>query len=75
MTAVQWFVDISVAYAAAGLVFGLAFVALGVSRVDSVAKGSGLGFRVIVLPGAVALWPVLLKRWIRASRVGEGNEQ
>jgi hypothetical protein len=75
MTAVQWFVNALVAYAALGLVFGLAFVALGVSRVDPVARGSGLGFRVIVLPGAVALWPVLLKRWLRASRFGEGNEQ
>ena len=75
MTVVEWFVNALVAYAALGLVFGLAFVALGVSRVDPVARGSGLGFRVIVLPGAVALWPVLLKQWIRASWAGEGHIQ
>ena len=75
MTVVEWFVNALVAYAGVGLIFGLAFVSLGIGRVDPVARGSGLGFRVIVLPGAVALWPVLLKRWLRASRFGEGNEQ
>jgi hypothetical protein len=53
-------------YAAAGVVFGIAFVARGVSRVDEHAAGAGLGFRLIILPGVAALWPVLLRRWIRA---------
>jgi hypothetical protein len=75
MTVVQWLVNALVAYAAVGLVFALAFISLGISRVDAVAKGSGLGFRVIVLPGALALWPVLLKRWLRASLAREGHKR
>ena len=53
-------------YAAAGVVFGIAFVVRGVSRVDEHAAGAGLGFRLIVFPGVAALWPFLLSRWMRA---------
>ena len=54
-------------YASAGMVFGIAFVTAGIARVDSVAKESGAGFRLIVLPGVAALWPLLLTRWIRGG--------
>ena len=53
-------------YAAIGLLFAMAFLTGGISRVDPVSKGSGIGFRLIILPGVAALWPVLLTRWIRA---------
>lgn len=53
-------------YAAAGVLFALAFVGIGVTRLDSAAKGSSWGFRLMILPGAAALWPWLLARWIRA---------
>jgi hypothetical protein len=53
-------------YAAAGVVFAIVFVARGVSRVDEHAAGAGLGFRMIIFPGVVALWPFLLSRWMRA---------
>ena len=54
-------------YAAMGLAFACAFLTLGIVRVDPVSKGSGIGFRLIILPGVAALWPVLLTRWIRAK--------
>ena len=54
-------------YAAIGLLFAGAFLTAGISRVDPVSKGSGIGFRLIILPGVAALWPVLLTRWIRAG--------
>lgn len=53
-------------YAAMGLAFACAFLTHGIIRVDPVSKGSGIGFRLIILPGVAALWPVLLTRWIRA---------
>lgn len=55
-------------YLATGLLFGIAFVSAGVQRIDHVAGNSGLGFRLIILPGVAALWPWLLMRWIRADR-------
>jgi len=51
-------------YAAAGFVFALAFLTVGISRIDPAARGSGLGFRLTILPGVVALWPLMLVRWI-----------
>ncbi len=55
-------------YFAAGLIFGIAFISAGVQRIDHVAAGAGLRFRLIILPGVTALWPLLLKRWIQAHR-------
>jgi len=50
-------------YLACGLVFAVAFALIGVRRVDPHAAGSSWGFRALVVPGAMALWPLLLKRW------------
>ena len=50
-------------YIACGLVFAPLFAWRGAGRVDPAAKTAGLGFKLIILPGVVALWPVLLWRW------------
>jgi len=42
---------------------------LGISQVDPDSKGSGIGFRLIILPGVAALWPVLFTRWVGKGRV------
>jgi len=55
-------------YAAAGLLFGVCFVCWGIEQVDPAARGSGIGFRVIVLPGVAALWPLLLRRWLQGKK-------
>jgi hypothetical protein len=52
-------------YALAGLLFAIAFVVRGVAAIDPIARGAGIGFRLLILPGAAALWPMLLVRWIR----------
>ena len=55
-------------YAGIGLVFAVAFAAAGVPRIDPNARGASFGFRVVIVPGATALWPVLLRRWLRGDR-------
>lgn len=50
-------------YAAAGVIFALAFVVRGVSRVDPAAAAGSAGFRAVIVPGVIALWPLLLRRW------------
>jgi hypothetical protein len=65
---VEWLVNLAGIYFLTGLLFGAAFVARGVQAIDPVARGSGTGFRLIILPGAIALWPLLLRRWIRARQ-------
>lgn len=54
-------------YVYAGVLFALAFVIFGVTRLDHEARGSGSIFRAIIFPGTVALWPVLLVRWVRGQ--------
>jgi hypothetical protein len=52
-------------YGLIGLAFAIVFVSAGVQKIDSQAAGSSIGFRLVILPGVVAFWPFLLKRWIR----------
>lgn len=58
-------------YAAAGVVFALAFLLLGITRIDNGAKGAGLGFRLLILPGLIALWPLMLIRWLSGGQPHE----
>lgn len=55
------------AYAAVGGLVALAVLGAGLERVDHEAEGAGIGFRAIIFPGAVALWPLLLVRAIRGG--------
>ena len=52
-------------YLTLGLVFAVAFAARGVDVLDPAASQSTRGFRILIVPGAMVLWPLLLKRWIR----------
>lgn len=56
------------AYTAIGLAFAIAFVSVGVTRIDAEARGTGLGFRLLILPGSVAFWPLLLRRWLAGKQ-------
>jgi hypothetical protein len=67
MAAVEWAVRLFLAYLAVGFLFASVFAAFGIQQVDAAAKGSGPGLRLLVMPGAVALWPLLLRRWIRSG--------
>ncbi len=63
-SAALWLVRALGAYAALGLLFALGFVTRGIERIDPGARDASWGFRMIVLPGTVALWPWLLRRWL-----------
>ncbi len=63
-------IDFLEAYAALGGLFAIAFVSKGVVTVDAGARDAGIAFRLIILPGVVALWPVLLRQWIRGRNGG-----
>ena len=55
------------AYTLAGALFALVFVVRGVHAVDTQARGASLGFRLLIFPGVAAFWPLLLRRWLRAT--------
>ena len=52
-------------YIGIGLVFGVFFAMWGAAILDPVAKGAPIGFRILVLPGSAALWPILLSKLLR----------
>jgi hypothetical protein len=55
-------------YLSVGLVVAVTLAVGGLGRIDPQAREGTLGFRLLVLPGAIALWPLLLRRW----RAGTG---
>ncbi len=69
--AAEIIVAIGAAYAALGLLFAIPFVFVGAKKVDPQTIGSGLGFRLLVLPGVAAFWPLLLRRWISGGAAPE----
>jgi hypothetical protein len=55
-------------YAAAGLGFTLIFLPRGLLRVDPRVAGAPATFRLVILPGIVAFWPLFAWRWIAGAR-------
>jgi hypothetical protein len=53
-------------YALLGIVTAVAFVSFGVTQV--LPYSMTIGARVLVLPGAAALWPYVLVRWLKSRR-------
>lgn len=60
----SWLVTLLGVYSALGVVFAVAFVTRGVGRVDPAARQGTWGFRLLIVPGTVALWPLLARRWL-----------
>ena len=68
MLIAQLLVYIAAIYAAFGLLFSIWFVGVGVDRMDPAARGAGLGFRLLIISGVAALWPLLLARRLRGQQ-------
>jgi hypothetical protein len=49
-------------YLAIGIVLGVAFLFVGIGRVDPAARGA-FAFRPLLLPGLTLLWPFVAVRW------------
>ena len=60
-------VDCVTAWLAIGIVVGLAFLFVGIDRVDPAARGS-YAFRPLLLPGLCLLWPIVALRWFALAR-------
>jgi len=67
---VKAFIYVLAAYAGLGFVFAVPFAWFGVQHLDPGAQGSGIGFRLLILPGVAAFWPMFLYRWTRGIVVG-----
>jgi hypothetical protein len=57
----------AIVYAGCGAIFATAFLISGVARIDEAAKDTGVGFRLLIAPGVITCWPLLLMRWLRGQ--------
>ncbi len=64
----RWVLTGAGAYALVGAFFAIPFAWRGAGILEPVAREGTVGFRLLILPGAATLWPLLLYRWWRASR-------
>lgn len=67
-------IAVGVVYFSAGALVALAFVAFGMRRVEAKTRGAHPLFYVLILPGLIGLWPLVVARWrglIQARRGGE----
>ena len=55
-------------YLVAGAVFVIPFQIKGLQKVDENVHGSSIGFRIIIIPGCILFWPLLLERWLYAIK-------
>lgn len=53
------------AYVAVGIAVALAFVTIGVTQVQPMPVT--VGARILLLPGAFVLWPLVVARWHRSG--------
>ena len=54
------------AYLGIGSIVAVPLVFSGIGRIDPAAKAAPWSFRILVFPGVIAFWPLLLRRWISA---------
>ena len=64
----SFLVDALGLYAALGFAFALAFITRGLDAIEAGASGGTWGFKLLIVPGCVLLWPWLLRRWIVRSQ-------
>ncbi|MFK7847519.1 MAG: hypothetical protein AB8G77_19665 [Rhodothermales bacterium] len=64
ITVASWIWSLIGIYLGLGVLFAILFLSLRLKKSDPDANGSSIGFRAIVLPGIILLWPALARRWI-----------
>ncbi|HAB17425.1 MAG TPA: hypothetical protein PLX89_07385 [Verrucomicrobiota bacterium] len=65
---VEFALTLAAIYLALGGLFAAAFQGWGLRRLDTGAVGAGIGFRLLITPGVIALWPFLALRWHRLAQ-------
>lgn len=67
METIKFFVHAFYLYLLAGAVFAVLFVWRGAAAIDEAARGISWKTRALFYPASVALWPVLLFKWLKST--------
>ena len=68
MEATEIILIIAAVYLALGVLFLIPFLMKGIYKMDEGAHGSTIGFKIIIIPGVIVFWPVLLSKWMKGNR-------
>ena len=71
METIKFLVNVFYLYLLAGAVFATLFLWRGAAALEEAAKGITWKTRVLLFPGSAALWPVLLRKWLKAASTPE----
>ena len=52
-------------YLLLGLLFAIPFAFAGARKIDPSATEGTWGFKLLIIPGAMVFWPLLLRRWVK----------
>jgi len=58
---------IAAIYLLGGVLFVIPFLMKGLNEIDEGAHDSTIGFKIIIIPGVIVLWPVLLSKWMKKT--------
>ena len=53
------------AYLVLGFLFAVPFAFKGAKRMDPSAAEGTWGFKLLIIPGSMVFWPLLMRRWAR----------
>ena len=71
MTPLQGSLAVLASYLAVGALIAIVFVTVGLRRVDPKAAEGTRGFKLLILPGIAALWPIMLARLVTGRPANE----
>jgi hypothetical protein len=66
------------AYLVIGAVVAIYAALRGAAASDAAARGAGLFFRLLIMPGVALLWPIMILRYLSGQRINapiEGREE
>ena len=58
---------IALVYLLLGVLFVIPFLIKGLSKVDEGTHDSTIGFKIIIIPGVIVFWPVLVSKWMKKT--------
>ena len=61
-------------YLGLGALVAVLFVSIGVGMRDIAARGASLWFRVFIFWGVLALWPIVVLRWLVFPTINHPHE-
>lgn len=60
-------------YVLLGIVFSVFFLRKGAAQIDSGVQGAPRSFWLLIIPGTVAFWPLLWRKWRKATKTKQSS--